>query len=69
MKTLSLGLLLTLAAFAQAADPAPATEPAKVDPAVAPVAADAPQGTVFHIRDGAETMLHVGSGVQGVRAA
>jgi len=24
---------------------------------------------VFHIRDGAETMLHVGSGVQGVRAA
>ena len=34
-----------------------------------PVAADAPQGTVFHIRDGAETMLHVGSGVQGVRAA
>ncbi len=34
-----------------------------------PVAADAPQGTVFHIRDGVETMLHVGSGVQGVRAA
>ncbi len=34
-----------------------------------PVAADAPQGTVFHIRDGAETMLHVGSGMQGVRAA
>ncbi|MCU0892491.1 MAG: histidine phosphatase family protein, partial [Sandarakinorhabdus sp.] len=34
-----------------------------------PVAADAPQGTVFHISDGAETMLHVGSGVQGVRAA
>ncbi|MEN9933248.1 MAG: hypothetical protein RIS17_1821 [Pseudomonadota bacterium] len=34
-----------------------------------PVANDAPQGTVFHIRDGAETMLHVGSGVQGVRAA
>ncbi|OYW13932.1 MAG: phosphoglycerate mutase [Sphingomonadales bacterium 32-65-25] len=34
-----------------------------------PVAADAPQGTVFHIRDGAETMLHMGSGVQGVRAA
>jgi probable phosphoglycerate mutase len=34
-----------------------------------PVAADAPQGTVFHIKDGAETMLHVGSGVQGVRAA
>lgn len=34
-----------------------------------PVAADAPQGTVFHIKDGAETMLHVGSGGQGVRAA
>jgi probable phosphoglycerate mutase len=34
-----------------------------------PVAADAPQGTVFHIRDGVETMLHMGSGVQGVRAA
>lgn len=34
-----------------------------------PVAADAPQGTVFHIRDGVETMLHVGSGVQGVKAA
>jgi probable phosphoglycerate mutase len=34
-----------------------------------PVAADAPQGTVFHIKNGAETMLHVGSGVQGVRAA
>ncbi|MEI6486754.1 MAG: histidine phosphatase family protein [Sphingomonadales bacterium] len=34
-----------------------------------PVAADAPQGTVFHIKDGVETMLHVGSGVQGVRAA
>lgn len=34
-----------------------------------PVAADAPQGTVFHIKDGAETMLHVGSGVQGVKAA
>lgn len=34
-----------------------------------PVAADAPQGTVFHIRDGSETMLHVGSGAQGVRAA
>jgi probable phosphoglycerate mutase len=33
------------------------------------VAADAPQGTVFHIRDGAEDVLHIGSGVQGVRAA
>ncbi len=33
------------------------------------VAADAPQGTVFHIRDGAESVLHTGSGVQGVRAA
>lgn len=34
-----------------------------------PVAADAPQGTVFHIKDGVETMLHVGTGVQGVKAA
>lgn len=33
------------------------------------VAADAPQGTVFHIKDGVETVLHTGSGVQGVRAA
>ena len=33
------------------------------------VAVDAPQGTVFHIRDGVETMLHAGSGVQGSRAA
>jgi probable phosphoglycerate mutase len=33
------------------------------------VAADAPQGTVFHITDKGERMLHVGSGVQGVRAA
>jgi probable phosphoglycerate mutase len=33
------------------------------------VAADAPQGTVFHIRDGQESVLHTGSGVQGVRAA
>lgn len=33
------------------------------------VAADAPQGTVFHIRDGAESVLLTGSGVQGVRAA
>ncbi len=33
------------------------------------VAADAPQGTVFHIRDGVESVLHTGSGVQGVRAA
>ena len=33
------------------------------------VAADAPQGTVFHIVDGAETILHTGSGVHGVRAA
>jgi broad specificity phosphatase PhoE len=33
------------------------------------VAADAPQGTVFHIREGAESVLLTGSGVQGVRAA
>jgi probable phosphoglycerate mutase len=33
------------------------------------VAADAPQGTVFHIRDGVESVLHTGTGVQGVRAA
>ncbi len=34
-----------------------------------PVAPRAPQGTVFHIKDGTETMLHIGSGAQGVRAA
>lgn len=33
------------------------------------VAGDAPQGTVFHVRDGIETVLLTGSGVQGVRAA
>jgi probable phosphoglycerate mutase len=33
------------------------------------VAANAPQGTVFHIRDGIETVLHTGTGVHGVRAA
>ena len=33
------------------------------------VAGDAPQGTVFHIKDGHETVLLTGSGVQGVRAA
>jgi probable phosphoglycerate mutase len=33
------------------------------------VAADAPQGTVFRIVDGAESVLLTGSGVQGVRAA
>jgi probable phosphoglycerate mutase len=33
------------------------------------VAGDAPQGTVFHIKDGVETVLLNGSGVQGVRAA
>ena len=33
------------------------------------VTADAPQGTVFHIRDGVESVLHTGTGVQGVRAA
>jgi probable phosphoglycerate mutase len=33
------------------------------------VAADAPQGTVFHIRDGVESVLHTGTGVHGVRAA
>jgi probable phosphoglycerate mutase len=33
------------------------------------VAADAPQGTVFHIKDGRESVLLSGSGVQGVRAA
>jgi probable phosphoglycerate mutase len=34
-----------------------------------PVAADAPQGTVFHIRDGVESVLLSGSGAQGVKAA
>lgn len=33
------------------------------------VAPDAPQGTVLHVKDGAETVLHLGAGVQGVRAA
>lgn len=33
------------------------------------VADDAPQGTVFHIKNGAETVLLTGAGVQGVRAA
>jgi probable phosphoglycerate mutase len=33
------------------------------------VAANAAQGTVFHIRDGRETVLLTGSGVHGVRAA
>jgi probable phosphoglycerate mutase len=33
------------------------------------VAADAPQGTVFQIKDGRESVLLTGSGVQGVRAA
>ena len=33
------------------------------------VAANAPQGTVFHIRDGVESVLHTGTGVHGVRAA
>ncbi len=33
------------------------------------VAADAPQSTVFQIRDGAESVILTGSGVQGVRAA
>ena len=33
------------------------------------VADDAPQGTVFRIVDGVETVLLTGSGVQGVRAA
>jgi broad specificity phosphatase PhoE len=33
------------------------------------VAPDAPQGTVFRILDGAESVLLTGSGVQGVRAA
>lgn len=33
------------------------------------VAADAPQGTVLHVRDGAETVLHLGAGTHGVRAA
>ncbi|OSZ72272.1 phosphoglycerate mutase [Sphingomonas sp. IBVSS1] len=34
-----------------------------------PVAPRAPQGTVFRIRDGAEEMLHIGSGVVASRAA
>ena len=33
------------------------------------VAADAPQGTVFRICDGVESVLLTGAGVQGVRAA
>ena len=33
------------------------------------VAADAPQGTVFRIVEGAESVILTGSGVQGVRAA
>ena len=33
------------------------------------VAANAPQGTVFHIRNGVESVLHTGTGVHGVRAA
>lgn len=33
------------------------------------VAANASQGTVFHIRDGVESVLHTGTGVHGVRAA
>jgi len=33
------------------------------------VANDAPQGTVFQIRDGVESILLTGSGLQGVRAA
>lgn len=33
------------------------------------VAEDAPQGTIFHLRDGGETVLQIGAGVQGVRAA
>lgn len=33
------------------------------------VAADAPQGTVFRIVDGVESVILTGSGVQGVRAA
>jgi probable phosphoglycerate mutase len=33
------------------------------------VAADAPQGSIFHITDGAETLLHTGQGAHGVRAA
>lgn len=33
------------------------------------VADDAPQGSIFRIEDGAETMLHVGQGAHGVRAA
>lgn len=33
------------------------------------VAPDAPQGTVLHVKDGAETVLHLGAGTHGVRAA
>lgn len=33
------------------------------------VAPNAPQGTVFHITDGVERVLHTGTGVHGVRAA
>jgi probable phosphoglycerate mutase len=36
------------------------------DVAIAP---DGPQGTIFHVKDGAETVLHLGAGVHGVRAA
>ena len=33
------------------------------------VAPNAAQGTVFHIRDGVEAVIHAGSGLHGVRAA
>ncbi len=33
------------------------------------VADDAPQGTIFHLKDGAEQVLHLGAGATGVRAA
>jgi probable phosphoglycerate mutase len=33
------------------------------------VADDAPQGSIFHITGGAETLLHTGQGAHGVRAA
>lgn len=33
------------------------------------VAEDAPQGTVFQVKDGVERMVHLGSGVHGVKAA
>jgi probable phosphoglycerate mutase len=33
------------------------------------VADDAPQGSIFHLANGTETLLHTGAGAHGVRAA